>query len=451
MVALSLYLAAPATADLRLVDDLQLEDYSSRGAVGLAVVDRNLDNSLWFELVRRLPTKVHVQSVDPPRLTIDIGKPGAPTICLDSPRPIERGDRLPVAVVGDGYRGVLTSDSTRIDGLVTLDDVIEGNLDWHADNDAVATVERLDDRIVRNDDLRLLFTILVGTVVIALAIVRPQLAPRALLVALALNLWLSPALAVAGALAAVALPLGWACAALLAVYCAALGLDAETVALSPLGPSQVGRFYGVNNLIETFLLLPAFLGAALLGRLGVAVAALAIVTIAGNRFGADGGGLVVLLAGYAVLALRLMGGRITRRRALLLGAGVLAAALVLVGLDAATGGSSHVTDAVSDGPGDLAAELGDRIERSVTRTLDSAGPLGVVLASLAVLGWTVTKRGEPVLDALLVALAVSLVVNDTPSDVLSAGAVAAVTLVRLRAQESPETAPVAGFEARAWW
>ena len=57
------------------------------------------------------------------------------------------------------------------------------------------------------------------------------------------------------------------------------------VALSPLGPSQVSRFYGVDNLIETFLLLPAFLGAALLGRwLGVLTAGVAIVTV---RFEAD--------------------------------------------------------------------------------------------------------------------------------------------------------------------
>ena len=169
-------------------------------------------------------------------------------------------------------------------------------------------VERLDRRIDRNDDIRLPLTVLVVAVVIALAVVRPRLAPRAVLLALALNLWLSPALALAAALAAVALPLGPACLALLAVYLAALGLDPDSVALSPLGPSQVSRFYGIDNLIETFFLLPALLGAALLGRrLGLVAAGVAIVAVAGNRFGADGGGLIVLLAGYGVLGLRLAG------------------------------------------------------------------------------------------------------------------------------------------------
>ena len=257
-----------------------------------------------------------------------------------------------------------------------------------------------------------------------------------MLLGLALNLWLSPVLAAAGALAAVALPLGPACAAVVAVYLAALGLDPESVALSPLGPSQVNRFYGINNLLETLLLLPALLGAALLGRLGVLLAVISVVAVAGNRFGADGGGLLVLLAGYGTLAVRLAGRHLTTRRLVALGAAIVVVALALVALDAATGGSSHVTDAVSDGPGALAGDLADRIERSVDRATASPGAFAIVVAGLAILGWCVTRRGEPVLDALLVALAVSLVVNDTPSDVLTAGAAVAVTLARLR--ETPE-------------
>ena len=85
------------------------------------------------------------------------------------------------------------------------------------------------------------------------------------------------------------LPLGAACAAVLAAYLLTLGLDPEAVALSPFGPSQAGRFYGVSNLLETMLLVPALLGVALLGRLGLAVAALALVAVGGSRFGADGG------------------------------------------------------------------------------------------------------------------------------------------------------------------
>ena len=150
-------------------------------------------------------------------------------------------------------------------------------------------------------------TIALATLLIALAVVRPRLALRALLVALAANLWLSPMLALAAAVAVLVLPLGWACAAILVAYLVSMGLDPETVALSPFGPSQSGRFYGINNLLETMLLAPALVGAALLGRAGIVVAALAFVTIGGNRFGADGGGIVVLAVAYLVLLLRLRG------------------------------------------------------------------------------------------------------------------------------------------------
>ena len=46
---------------------------------------------------------------------------------------------------------------------------------------------------------------------------------------------------------------------MLAAYLLVLGFDPESVALSPFGPSQAGRFYGVSNLLETMLLVPAVL------------------------------------------------------------------------------------------------------------------------------------------------------------------------------------------------
>jgi mono/diheme cytochrome c family protein len=179
------------------------------------------------------------------------------------------------------------------------------------------------------------------------------------------------------------------------------------------------------------LLAPALVGAALLGRAGVIVAALAFVTIGGNRFGADGGGTVVLAVAYLVLWLRLRGERPSWRLAALVAAGAVALALALLGLDAATGGSSHVTDAVGDGPAALAGDIADRIELSVRRTAASIGATAVVLGSLAMLiAIALRSRRGPVLDAYLVALAVSLVVNDTPGDVLGVGAAIAIALVR---------------------
>ncbi len=167
------------------------------------------------------------------------------------------------------------------------------------------------------------------------------------------------------------------------------------------------------------------------GASGLLVAALAFVTIGGNRFGADGGGIVVLAAAYLVLWLRLRGEQLTWRLAALVAAGAIALALVLVGIDAATGGSSHVTDAVGDGPAALAGDIADRIELSVRRTAASSGATVVVLGSLAILvAVALRARRSPVLDAFLVGIAVSLVVNDTPGDVLGMGAAIAIALAR---------------------
>ena len=238
-------------------------------------------------------------------------------------------------------------------------------------------------------------------------------------------------IAIAAAAAAVALPLGLACASILAAYLVSMGLDAEAVALSPFGPSQSGRFFGINNLLETMLLAPSLVGAALLGRAGIGVAALAFVTIGGNRFGADGGGIVVLAAAYLVLWLRLRGRRPTVGLAAGVVAGAIVVALLVLALDAATGGSSHVTDAVGDGPVALAGDLADRIELSVRRTAASAGSIAVVLGSLAILVAVALRRPrDAVLDAFLAGVAVSLLVNDTPADVAGMGAAIAVALAR---------------------
>ncbi len=229
------------------------------------------------------------------------------------------------------------------------------------------------------------------------------------------------------------LALGSLLVAVLAAYLLALGIDGTTVALSPLGPSQNSRYFGLSNLLETMLLLPALAGAALLyARLGWAAfggtALLAFVTIAGNRFGADGGGGVVLAAGFAVLAVLLAGGG---RRALALAVGAsLVLALGLVALDAATGGSSHVTSALEDGPLGLGGDLVERVELSWERATASVWVGLAVVALLAVFALLVAgtlRRPEPLRElavplAFAAAIAVSMIVNDSPTDVLLVGA-----------------------------
>jgi len=430
----ALVAVAPAAAAVRIVPPFDPADYADRAAVGLLVPGAGPEVTREGALAALLRGRLEhdlLGGVPGGDALLELGAAGGPEILVSLPPEgrTENDRRYPIALLG--ATGVLTSDSTRIDGLVSITDVALGRLRAEPSGDAVATLEQLDNRIDRNDWLRLPLTILVAVVVLALAVVRPGLALRAILVALAANLLFAPWLALAAVAAVVLLPLGPACAAALAAYLVSLGLDAETVALSPLGPSQSGRFYGINNLLETLLLVPAFAGAALLGRAGVAVAVLALVTVGGNRFGADGGGLLVLAAGYAVLALRVLEVRLTVRTLAATVAAVAAVSVAVVALDALTGGESHVSTAFSGGPGGLAADLGDRVELSVRRTLESPGALLVVVGGLAVIAGVIARAERtPVVDALIVALVVSIVVNDTPSDVIGLGAAAAVALAR---------------------
>ena len=92
----------------------------------------------------------------------------------------ENGTRTPVALLG--ARGLLTSDSTRIDGLVTAEDVAAGRLRVVPDADPAAALRTLDRRIERNDRWHLPLTIALAVLLIGLALVRPPLALRALLV-----------------------------------------------------------------------------------------------------------------------------------------------------------------------------------------------------------------------------------------------------------------------------
>ena len=433
-VLLALVVTAPAEAGVRLVAPFDPADYADRAAVGLLVPGAGPTVSrqaAMAALVRGELEHDLLGGIAPGEPRLELGAAGAPDILVSLPPPgrSENDTRYPIALLGES--GLLTSASTRIDGLVSITDIATGRLRVVQNDDPVDALETLDHRIDRNDRLRLPLTIALAGLLAALALVRPQLAMRALLVALAANLWLDPRLAIAAGLAAVALPLGLACAAILAAYLLSMGLDAGTVALSPFGPSQSGRFYGVNNLVETMLLVPSLVGAALLGRAGVAVAGLAFVTVGGARFGADGGGIVVLAAAYIVLLLRIRGSRPTPQLVAAVAAGAVALALLLLAVDAATGGSSHVTDAVGDGPFGLAGDLADRVELSVRRTAASLGATFVVLGSLATLATIALRAGrDAVLDAFLVALAVSLVVNDTPGDVLGMGTAIAVALAR---------------------
>ena len=298
--------------------------------------------------------------------------PPGPAIVLGLPQGDEQRNnrRYPIAVLGEGYSGVLTSDSTRIPGLVSVVDVAptalgeDGALGSTADDDPLATVRDLDARIDANRDAKPVVLLLSLALLVAVATFLPAAVLPAFAAVLLANLalgavgptdvWVHALVVVLAVVASLPLARAGPVAhgvlktGVLGAYLAAMAVDERWVALSPLGPTQNSRFYGFANLLATLLLVPALSGAVLLGRrfgtwAFLGVAALSLVTVGGSSFGADGGGAVVLLVAFVVLAA--LEHRLDRRLAI--GAAGVAAVLTIA---LAVGGSSHVTDAISDGP-----------------------------------------------------------------------------------------------------
>jgi hypothetical protein len=232
------------------------------------------------------------------------------------------------------------------------------------------------------------------------------------------------------------LVVGAALVSSIALYFVSFLVDATWVALSPLGPGQNARFHGLSNLLETVMLLPMLAGAALLARrFGWAalagVAALSLVTVAGSRFGADGGGAIVIAAGFAVLAAFQAGGG---RRAFLLAGAVAVAAVAVIALDALLGPATHVGETVRGGPAELVRDLVDRVELSYRRATDTWQAAAVVAGSIVALVALALRGPRSALPlAVLAAIAASLIVNDSPKDVAAGGLIAYLTVVGLEA------------------
>ena len=398
-------------------------------------------------------------------------RPGRITFYVALPSPGEKHHnvvRYPIAVVGPGYHGVLTSSTTHLDGLISIADVAPSVLDLDAGKrprirsrasaDPVAYLDRFDERLTRAHDSRTGATlVLVGLMtvlgLIALVARRAPLgraaflaAPACLAVAVALSAlgltrpWevilvlaiVSAALALAGGMVLrPGLPLAAGLAAVFAFLYAVMWAKPEWNSLAALGPRPDGggRFYGVNNQESTLLLSPALVLGALAGPALPAVALLVVAGMAVSFIGAQADGLVVYLAGFLVLALRMRGERPGLIRAAAAVAVAVAAALVLVAIDAAFGGSSHITHAVGGGPGTLAGDLAHRIHLSAEFVVSRWNETLLFFLSLAGLVWLALQRPRlAVLDALLAAIAVSLIVNDTPTDIAGLGVLSALVL-----------------------
>jgi hypothetical protein len=426
---------------------------------------------------------------------ISLAQAPAPTtfyVALPPPGKHHNVVRYPIAVVGPGYRGILTSSSTRLPGLVSIADVAPSvkalrrderpRIRSRDESEPLRALRRLDRRLDRAHDSRVPAAIVLVALTaalgllalasrsavlggaaflaapscIAVAVLLSALdvtAPGAAVVALALG---AGALTlVGGALLRAGPPLAAALAALFAFLFAVMWANPDWNTLAVIGPHPDGggRFYGVTNQVETLLLAPALVLGALLGARALPVVALLVAAgIAASRVGADGGGLVVYLAAFLVLASHATRPGMTATRAAAATAVAAGAAFALVGIDAATGGSSHVTHAVGGGPGSLLDDLGHRLHlsgASIASTWNNALLFAIGLAALL---WLALRRPRlPVLDALLAGLAVSLVVNDTPADVAGYGALSALVLATWlgRCREPLRFWPAAQTDARA--
>jgi hypothetical protein len=357
-------------------------------------------------------------------------------VALPAPGKHHNVRRYPIAVAGPGYHGVLTDTSTRLTGLISIADIAPSVRALQRGEQPSIRAKPAREPLTRAPALcRAAFLVPSACIASAVALSALGVSPRAAVVGVAL-LGGGGAL-LGGTLLPPRLPLAVALAALFVFLFAVMWARPEWNALAVIGPHPDGggRFYGVTNQVETLLLPPALVLGALVGvRLLPVVGLVLAAGIAASRVGADGGGLVVFLAGFLVLWLRLRHVPALRAAA---ATGVAAgAALLLVGIDAATGGSSHVTKAVGGGPGSVLGDLGHRLHlsgASLASTWNNALLFALGIVALVVLA--LQRPRSALLDAYLVALAVSFLVNDTPTDVAGYGGFAALGLWLLARSE----------------
>jgi hypothetical protein len=445
-------------------------EYADRGAVGLLVPGAGSTVSRERALASLVSGKVVSSLVDldgEPVLRL-ADAPAETTIYVALPPPGSSHNvvRYPVAIVGPGYDGLLTSGSTRIDGLVSLADIAptasaiavgtSPRIRARAEPQAAAALARLDIDLSRAHDARTGATlVLVAWLVVfsslgvlggsaragrAAVLVAPVALGTAILLRAvgiddptAVVFALAPVVGAGSSLLALRREvLAPAVVAFLCLFLLTLAVWPDVNALAAIGPHPDGggRFFGITNQVGTLLLAPSLASAALAGVAGaVAIGLLLLVTVGWSRAGADGGGVLVAATAFAVLLAGMTRTRLTAARVVLGVLGVVAVGLAIVGLDALLGGSSHVTNAVGDGPGGLLDDVDRRLRISWAGATSGIHTAFFCLLSLAGLGWLGWRgRRSAVIVAMLVGLGVSLVVNDTPVDVLGYGALGLLAL-----------------------
>ena len=478
----------PAGAPFRVmvlnrISDGTLALLAERGAVGLLRPGygstTNRRRAL-AELVRGAEVNARLGGVPRGDPLVDAGKarvfPGC-DMCIVVQLP-PRGaptanDRLyRIAVIGRGFHGLLTSPTTRIPGLVSIVDVAPTALNYlHSGlssvpaKNSVADLSRLDAQIHGEDRLKYAGVFIVAGIVILFALLGWTAARTAIPAALLANLVLGAlqvtnevaicaiftGVTVVGALWLVrvcreGLALLGLIVAVLLVYILLFATRPGWAAITPLGPDQNLRFWGIGDQIATLLLAPILMGAVIARqRLGwrgfAAFSVLGLLVMTDNRLGANGGGAIAL-----GLALALLGVRLSRRGLLaLIGASAAAAAIVLaiVHHGLASPGPNHLRSAFGHGVGGLLRVAANRVPLVYTPALHDwplTFPLALVLLASGVLAFRVTRTraARDLLRALAAGLIASLLVNDATGFMLAAGIGCASAAARF----TPTGAPI---------
>jgi hypothetical protein len=478
--AAALILAAPAGASdfqghhqqvfrVVVVPGLSLGDLpqlATEGAVGLLVPNAGPKTSqaqAFAGMVRgilyntRLP-RPHDNVLIRVKQSLRIPTHG-PVIVIGLP-PAEKTNnsrRYPIAVIGHGYHGLLISSLTQIPGLVSMADVARTALqtphalDWRRDDGAVASSYRLESQIEVARTTTMPTSVLVLSLMVFIALLIPAGAPAAVGAALLANLLLGihptgdtasrvalvGACTVAGALLGPRRKtlLGLSLAGVLLAYGVTMVVQPWSLSLAPIGPELTSRFFGISNLLETLLLVPAILAAKLLTeRFGwtafFAVGGLALAVIAENRLGSDGGGAVVLGVVFALLAVRLAG---WRKRTAIPALGVSGlVVLVLANLDVATNSQDHLAGALHGGINGLADVAANRVplayERMIHQWWLMIPGFFAVVVGIAAARYAATRAERAAAFALCGGIVASLLINDSPGPVMIGGLTAVFTM-----------------------
>jgi len=321
----------------------------------------------------------------------------------------------------------------------------------------VAYLKGLNAQIHANNRLKLAVLIVLACFGLLLAFVRPRAALTAVPAALLASIGLGAAgvtneVSIMTVLVVVTLVgglwLAWACrtdGALLLLFLGVVVLHLylfaarpEWVAVTPLGPTQNSRFWGIGNQLETLLLGPLLAGAAIAARkfgvLGFAAfGALGLFMMTDNRFGSDGGGAIVLGVALAFLGARTL--RLGMRGFLMLLGVAAAVVLKIVSSNLDATGPDHLRSAFGHGLSGVWAVAENRVPLSYLPALHNwplVLPLAIWFVASFAIAVVVSRRRPPrdFVLALGIAMVVSLLVNDSAMYELTGGVVVLGALMR---------------------